>query len=513
MKKVLLCMSRRIFFAVLLGALLIEGSGLLLVEPVSAAPNLNYKWSYSYGQSKTFIQPLAANLVGDSDLEVVVIGGTDDGAWDGCVTVLDGDDGHLIWRVNPQANGWGFGIGMHTCMDIADLDKDGDQEIVVAAEGGTLVLNGADGSRYWSNPAAPGRENYLAIADVDGDGFKEVFVNRGDAPYSTVGYDWITMLSYDGRILRQGWSWHPCWGGLTIGDTNHDGKLELYQGDRGNNYANNEDTFKRGGQGLRALDAATLTPLWTVQNVLMSSHCPMLADVDKDGVEDVVVAMQSSGIAVFSSLDGSVLTTGGKYRASSGVSGVSAHSQPTVADLDSDGNLEFVVAYNSQPVVWDLFNWAQDTRLVNETGGAIVVFEPPKAGDVTGDGKLDIIAVTVAGDVYVYSSPSANTYSLVEHVKTGGFGGGSAFTLVQDVDGDDLNELVVTGSWGVTVCYDTPAAAPSPRARTGNTFYSEARRGAAEYVPAPVPEQPALSAERPVHTSPARKDSTDSALE
>jgi fibronectin type 3 domain-containing protein len=134
---------------------------------------------------------------------------------------------------------------------------------------------------------------------------------------------------------------------------------------------------------------------------------------------------------------------------------------------------------------------------VNETGGAIEVFEPPKAGDVTGDGLLDIIAVTVPGDIYIYNQ----SYSLVEHVKQPDFYGGSAMTLVQDVDGDGRNELIVTSSQGVTLCYDTPAPTPNPKPRTDKSFYSEARRGAAEYVPAPIPVSPTLNLEWPVNTA------------
>ena len=89
---------------------------------------------------------------------------------------------------------------MHTYFEITDLEDDGDLEIVIAAEGGTLVLDGATGVPVWANPSAPGAENYVAVADVDGDGFKEVYVNQGDAIFNAEGMDWITMLSYDGRI-------------------------------------------------------------------------------------------------------------------------------------------------------------------------------------------------------------------------------------------------------------------------------------------------------------------------
>ncbi len=485
-----------------------------LISPVAGdIPGFSWKWTISLGaNSATFVPPLAAQLVGgpSSPLEIVIIGGASDGGWDGRLTVLDGSSqgsASIIWqKVFPIIYaGHQYGVGMHTYFEISDLDNDGDNEIIIAAEGGTLVLNGVDGSEVWGNPSAPGAENYVAVADVDGDGYKEVYVNEGDAIFNSEGMDWVTMLSYDGRILHQGYSWHPCWGGITIGDPAHDGNFILFQGDRDNSYANSpsEEPWQRGGQGLRALDALTLTPLWTAQEILMSSHAPMLADVDNDGIDDVVVAWQSSGIAVFNSSDGTVLDSGGEYRASSRVSGVSDHSQPTVADLDNDGHLEIVVAYESQPIVWDLYDWSEDARLVDDAGDPIRVFEPPKAGDVTGDGLLDTIAVKVGvvgdlGVAYIYSN--GDWSAPIQQVDLG-FGGASAFTLVQDIDNDGFNELVVTSSWGTTVCYNTPGITPDPRPRTENMFYSESRRGAAEYVPPPIPDMPTIHSEWPLDTS------------
>jgi len=77
-----------------------------------------------------------------------------------------------------------------------------------------------------------------------------------------------------------------------------------------------------------------------------------------------------------------------------------------------------------------------------------------------------------------------------------GLSGARAFTLVQDVDGDGYNESIVVGS-GPVYCFDTPAPAPTPRARSNLQFYSEYKCGAAEYVAPPGPSTPALLYERP----------------
>ena len=458
----------------------------MTVQPVLASPGLTLKWAVNLGRRAwTHIGPLAADLVGDDKMEIVVTGGDNNGT--GAVTVLNGTDGTKLWQFNNT------NIGTHSPFDIVDLNKDGIPEIVVSAWY-PLVLHGNNGSLYWTNQACKAFQNYNAIFDIDGDGYPEVFVCSGSGPIA--GHDYITRLSYNGSILDQAWSWHPCYGGLTIGDTNFDGRFELYQGDRSNSYSASGDPYKGGGLGVRALDAHTLTPLWNDPTILCSSQSPILADVNKDGILDVIVLMQTNnGIAVLNSADGSVVTTGGKYRKGR-IEIHSSHSPPGVYDIDGDGNLELIDCNDSPVKIYDLYDWKLDATLPIEGN------EPPRVGDVTGDGKMDIIAVTSGynNDIYIYSYDDfTGNYIQVDHV--GGLIEGNAYTLVQDVDGDGLNELIVTSMKGNVYCYDTPAPAPTPRVRSGLQFYSQYRCGAAEYVPPPTPSRPVLRDEQPRDSS------------
>jgi len=459
--------------------LLLTNTSLLLIKikPASASPGLTLKWTRYLGEyAGTYIGPLAADINGDGKLEIVVTGGTSDPGTDGTVTALDGATGNIIWQVLPG------GVGKHTPFEIADINNDGLLEILVFGNY-PLALHGNNGSIYWKNTAVSSYNLFGAVLDIDGDGYKEIFVSSGLGPYQ--GYAYITSLTYDGKIINQTLCWHPCWGGLTIADANHDGRFELYQGDRSIYYNPAGDPYKYGGWGVRALDAHTLTPLWNDSDILCSSHVPMLADVDRDGILDVIVANQGStngGLAVYNATDGSVLTTGGKYRKALHL-GLPSHSQPTVADIDGDGNLEIITCRRSNPKIWDLYDWKLDATL------PVTCIEPPKVGDVTGDGKLDIIAMT-GSDIYIYSyNETSKTYFEADHVTASG----NAFTLLQDVDNDGYNELIVTTSGGTVRCFDTPAPAPTPRVRSETQFYSERRLGAAEYVPPPGPEAPVIS--------------------
>ena len=171
---------------------LLGGVSAGFVNTVSGAPYLtNQKWIRNLGgQGKTYLMPLAGDLDGDGDMEVVIVGGSSDGGFDGSIFVLNGATGATLWQASPQQMGWATGVGMHTCAEVADLDNDGRMEIIVAAEGATFALrfNGTTSvfsmTLYWSNPDAIGRQNYFVVADVDGDGFKEVIVNSNSTPYA-----------------------------------------------------------------------------------------------------------------------------------------------------------------------------------------------------------------------------------------------------------------------------------------------------------------------------------------
>ncbi|MEM2613280.1 MAG: DUF2341 domain-containing protein [Nitrososphaerota archaeon] len=454
-----------------------------LIKNVFAASYLREKWRISY-YIQTHIGPVAEDLNGDGVLDIVITGvRRRDGK--GIVAAINGSNGAILWEFEDNY------IGTHHPCDIVDLNNDDLKEVVVAAYY-PLVLHGRNGTLYWKITKAVAYQNFNAIFDIDGDGYSEIFINSGHGPGA--GYDYITCLDYQGNVKYRAWCWHPCYGGLTIGDANFDGRFEIYQGDRRVTYSATTDKYKGGGMGIRALDADTLTPLWNDPTILCSSHCPILADVDKDGILDVIVADQSNnGIAVLNSTDGSVLTTGGVYR--KGSTNMRAHSQPTVYDIDGDGNLEFISCREYSPVkIWDLYEWKLDAVL------PVNCYEPPKLGDVTGDGQLDIIAVNNT-EIYIFSyNNSSREYELVDYVSRLNWGC-NAFTLVQDVDGDGLNELVVTSMGGDVYCFDTPAPTPTPRPRSGIQFYSEYRWGAAIYVAPPIPSRPVIKNEKPLDGS------------
>jgi len=441
------------------------GSALLVnIKPVSAEINISLKWTRSAGTGSTYLGPLAVDLNNDGLMEIVITGTSG-------VAALNPITGSLLWRA-PYG-------GYHSPPEIIDLNKDGTPEVVFcasvingAAERGVVAIHGNNGSVYWINRNAASGDNYLAVADINADGYPEIY---------TVQPGKITALTYDGQIFASTYTYYSCWGGLSVGDTNFDGVFEVYLGERSESYP----SYPSGGRGLRAFWADNLTEIWAYPDILCSSQAPVLADVNRDGDLEIIILNQGNpgGIAVINT-DGSI------YRKQLTISGLTAHSNPSVADIDDDGNLELITNGRADhglylPNIWDLVQWKLDATLPFPSD------EPPGLADVDGDGKWEIINCNAQNVTIFKYNAVTNSYDIVYTIP---LANASPFSIAQDIDNDGKLELV----FGVyktdrIYVYDVEAPAPSPRPRSGLYFYSQYRTRVPEYIPPPGPPAPKIT--------------------
>jgi hypothetical protein len=437
---------------------------------------------------------LAADINGDGVDEVISAG-------NGGVIVLNGVDGSRIWNVSDS------GIGGLAQPQMADLNNDGILEIIVPLESpaGLLVLHANNGSTYWRLQTGLGKETYSSpvVFDIEGNGYPTIFFASTDIYKGLSGSGRVTAISYDGKILYQTFAWRPCAGGLSIADTDWDGEFELYMGER-HMYINSAQYGDNDyGRGVVSFWARNLTLRWYRPEILCSSQIPMIADVNKDGILDIIIGDLNGGLAVLNATDGSTI------KMTQGIpQNAPTHYQPSVYDIDGDGNLEMLMADGAHDetsedlVIWDLVKWQIDARIYIGKN-----FYGPQVADVTGDGIMEIIAcnyksifiidktyriidgiVGLSGDITQEGQPR-NIDGIVM------LAGVLNYAVVQDIDGDSYNELIVSTQSGDIYAFDTPARRPNPRPRSEVQFYSEFRLGAAEYVqpqggPAPVVSSP-----------------------
>ncbi|MDQ1281313.1 MAG: Flg new 2 protein [Thermoproteota archaeon] len=460
-----------------------------------AHPYLTPKWtaSVSGGGEALLTADVRSDYAGE---EVFHAGGpVQPSSTAGSVRCFSGQTGNQIWRTNI------YGIGDTATMQMADVDRDGRLEILVALQhpAGLYILNAEDGSILWNAPGTyNGHPGYFTpiggridgsgvVGDTDGDGYHDIFIGvmayeKQPTTGKIIHYEWSgSTIVERGRVQV----WHPCAGGLSLGDTDNDGVFELYMNER-------DVYFGDGswGRGLTSFWANNLTLRWRIYDWGASSDIPMLADVNKDGIVDVVSTNLRSGIVVLNSTDGHPLKNALGTESRSTTLPIHAHYQASIFDIDRDGNLELLCADGKESEsfgtqVFDLWSWKLDANI-----SAGYSFRGPSIGEVTGDGQMDIIVVTFdllsntnTGTVQIYN----RNYQLMDSY--GGLRHRAIGSVVQDVDRNDngLNELLVLTQGGIIYCFDTPGLSQErlglPRARSEVHFYSESRLGASEYVP------------------------------
>jgi subtilisin family serine protease len=189
---------------------------------------------------------------------------------------------------------------------------------------------------------------------------------------------------------------------------------------------------------------------WPVKGLKIADGlvtAPALGDLDGDGRPEVV-SMTTLGDVFARGADGKLLP-GWPVR----LRGSHEQSSPLVADLDGDGAAEVVLALDRQVHVLDraglpLPGWPQPT--------ARLVLCSPAAGDVDGDGDLEVVVLDQEANLYVFDAAGHSLPGWPRDV--GSFS--NTTPALADLDGEPGAEVVAgtTDGWLVAFRKDGSAA-------------------------------------------------------
>ena len=350
--------------------------------------------------------PTIADLDNDGWNEIIIAVGTiAQSQQNGGLLVLD-HNGNLLpgWpqltlaKENPP-----FTSGMANSPAVADLDSDGDKEIVIGAFDQRMYAFHHDGAwvtgwpllvheTVWTSPA---------IGDLDNDGFPEIVVgidSHNNPYFGTIDGGALYVLRTDGTVqsgfpiyINEAFASSPA-----LADLNGDGHLEIVIG--GGTYYDHSDGYK-----VHAYDwtGKVLSHTWPVTTGGHVSGSPAIADLDHDGALEVIVGSDDRKVYAWRS-DGTAVAGFPKLAAQYTGAGAEQRT-PVVANRNgataTDGKLEIFVSNSWEITVLDAtgsqLTWdgtPGNARNLPTYWADWTLDASPAVADVDGDGRLELVA-------------------------------------------------------------------------------------------------------------------------
>ncbi|MFA5143347.1 MAG: S8 family serine peptidase [Candidatus Omnitrophota bacterium] len=299
---------------------------------------------------------------------------------------------------------------------IGDVMGTGKPQIIVGTCGGqihlfdragNLVKKFPEGSRssYGVNPA-------VAVSDIDMDGKNEMVITAGMNLY-VVGRDgekWSEELSATHEPGEN------CLFQPTVADLDGNGEKEIIV--QSMFYGNEIHVFDCKGNIMHGWPKKLCPPSWYWDGY---SSAPIAADVDKDGILEILTAANNNKIYIFKP-DGTILAG---WPLQFDINDILTLGQIVVGDLDKDGNIEIVVGGPRIVQGWNskvgnvlyvfrangtVYNSAWPVcRMPNGFGVTWVYGLTPTLADINNDGLPEIIINGVAD---FFRGESFNVYDI-----------------------------------------------------------------------------------------------------
>ncbi|MBE7169198.1 MAG: VCBS repeat-containing protein [Williamsia sp.] len=401
----------------------------------------------------------------------------------------------------PQVN---FSFGIYNAIAVGDLDRDGKPEIITAGYSGIVVQRNISttGSVY-AGSFAPGFElvtgevRDVTLSDVDGDGKLDVvgisasqgllvFKNNSAAGSLTAASFSKTGFPYGTYPVH-----------VAAGDLDGDGKPELVT----NDLVTSSITILRNTTTQGIVNSSSFA---TGFDLRVGSGSMVIRDLDGDGKAELTAATNSSsGIVILRNIStpGSLnaasfasplyLNSGSNSPYSDGfiIDDLDGDGKPDIANASADFNTLSAFRNTSLPGI--LTNASFETPVNYSLSGNSGNATKLAAGDVDGDGKVDLLAnnTKLGGVSILRNTSSTGSLGSSSFAAAMRFETAADALAVADLDGDGIPEIV-SAFGGLTVLHinntvqqpvitafsPTSAQAGTPLTITGYNFNSAAAK-------------------------------------
>jgi hypothetical protein len=352
--------------------------------------------------------------------------------------ILNHNSINISWKKHIIDDSFDYAFGVYAF----DLDKDGDCDVLGAAEEGDFIA-------WWRNEGGNPINWTKFIIDDDFDGATSVFAVDidGDLDVDVVGSAW-----HDNEIAlwRNEGGDPPNWIKFTIRsgfdfahevychDLDLDGDLDIL----GASTDDNQIAWWRNDGG---------NPIsWTEQiisNNFLGAKSARVADIDNDGLLDIIgTAILDDKIIWWRNLGGEPLV----WEENIIVDGFDGAHRVESCDMDLDGDIDIVgAAYWDGEISWwsndggTPVTWKKQVIASNFKGACIGL-----PVDIDEDGDFDVVGTAQqANDVALFRNDGGNpfvwTKIIIDPLFWGAWPG-----FVSDIDGDDDVDILVGASFG-----------------------------------------------------------------
>ncbi len=252
-------------------------------------------------------------------------------------------------------------------------------------------------------------------------------------------------LKYEGRT-------RSCGGGLSLGDVNGDGLMDLAVAD----HCQGVFVYLGDGTGkwevvAKAVFPRQLVPRDSDRDLYIGAEDLTLADVNGDGYPDLIVgACDEGGVGLYLG-DG----TGANWEwVSTGLSSMGWANRVTTADINGDGLIDVVASQSEGVRAWIGDGQGGFTAVSTGLPTPMIqgLYTGVAVGDVNEDGRLDIATANWVDGPEVYLQEPDGSWKKTPDVSPDMRGGASGLAL-GDIDGDGHLDIVFSGRLNQNVGY------------------------------------------------------------